>query len=244
MSEAPVKLYMCIDDTDILGSKGTGELAEEIAQCIEGLALGRCSGVTRHQLLVHPDIAYTSHNSSMCFEVETQTQHWGAICALAQQYLLSHAAEGSDPGLCIAPASRLADPRLKAYGEAAKQQVLNRVQAYQLAFELGLHLSEHGGEGIGVIGALAGVALRYGGFDGRCKGKLELAAGTYTVAQLLAQDGIEQVMDSQGTLLEMSEVVNLQGKLKTIWWDHQATLLVERVDGKWHNAGKPLLQAY
>ena len=54
-------LYIALDDTDTLDSIGTGRLAREIA---EDLAREfPVYAVTRHQLFVHPDIPYTSHNS-------------------------------------------------------------------------------------------------------------------------------------------------------------------------------------
>ena len=67
---------ICIDDTDDIGTKGTGEIAEEIAAKLaprvpQDARPAITRFVTRHQLFVHPDIPYTSHNSAMCFQVET-----------------------------------------------------------------------------------------------------------------------------------------------------------------------------
>lgn len=62
-----MKFYLCIDDTDNLNSIGTGTIAEQILKKIIEKGFGPCSLVTRHQLFIHPDIPYTSHNSSMCF---------------------------------------------------------------------------------------------------------------------------------------------------------------------------------
>lgn len=41
---------VCIDDTDDIGTKGTGEIAEEIAHLLSDNHLSRCAFVTRHQL--------------------------------------------------------------------------------------------------------------------------------------------------------------------------------------------------
>ena len=62
-------LLICMDDTDSLDSPGTGEVLEELLARLAEEGLGRGSFITRHQLLVHPDIPYTSHNSSMCSQV-------------------------------------------------------------------------------------------------------------------------------------------------------------------------------
>ncbi len=78
----------------------------------------------------------------------------------------------ADPGLCVVVPDRLADPvRLIDYGYLAKREVLDKNSAYTLASELGIHLSEHGGTGQGLIGVMAGAGLRLGGNDGSFKDK-------------------------------------------------------------------------
>jgi hypothetical protein len=62
MSEKIV--YIGVDDTDTLDSIGTGRVARGLAGYLENLGLGKSLGVSRHQLLVHDQIKYTSHNSS------------------------------------------------------------------------------------------------------------------------------------------------------------------------------------
>ena len=60
-----------IDDTDdVTKAVSTGGIAEEIGRVLtkEG---GRIrDGISRHQLLLSDEIAYTSHNSAMCIEIE------------------------------------------------------------------------------------------------------------------------------------------------------------------------------
>ena len=58
-----MNVLVAVDDTDNLGTKGTGHLAERIAQRIEANDWGRRSYITRHQLFVHPDVPYTSHGT-------------------------------------------------------------------------------------------------------------------------------------------------------------------------------------
>jgi len=50
-----MKIVLCIDDTDNLESRGTGELASILAREIEENSWGMSRFITRHQLLVHPD---------------------------------------------------------------------------------------------------------------------------------------------------------------------------------------------
>lgn len=64
--------------------------------------------------------------------------------------------------------NEILDPkRLIEFGKMAKQAVTNKQAAYDLARETGIHLSEQGGTGDGVIGAIAGIGLRLSGNDGR-----------------------------------------------------------------------------
>ena len=67
-----MEILVCIDDTDNIESRGTGELASMLADDLENNGWGLCRPVTRHQMLIHPDIPYTSHNSSMCFICQNQ----------------------------------------------------------------------------------------------------------------------------------------------------------------------------
>jgi len=66
-----MKLMICMDDTDNLESKGTGWLVEDACREMTAMGWGRYSMISRHQLFVHPDIPYTSHNSSMVFTADT-----------------------------------------------------------------------------------------------------------------------------------------------------------------------------
>ncbi|MCM0080445.1 hypothetical protein L4X63_02470 [Geomonas sp. Red32] len=166
-----MRILVSIGDTDNLDSRGTGELATLIAAELESRGWGRAGFVTRHQLLVHPDIPYTSHNSAMCFEAEIAENALDAVIAYASDFLARESAEGSDPGLCVAAIEAVASPeQLIVFGERAKDSVLDKDTAYTLAEMLGVHLSEHGGSGQGVIGALAGAGLRLGGNDEGSRG--------------------------------------------------------------------------
>ena len=58
-----MKLLICIDDTDNLDSIGTGQLLENLCADLAARGLGRGGFVTRHQLLIHEEIEYTSGRS-------------------------------------------------------------------------------------------------------------------------------------------------------------------------------------
>lgn len=227
-----MNVLICIDDTDNLESRGTGELATILAAEIERRSWGRCNFVTRHQLLVHPDVPYTSHNSSMCFAADLDLANLDTLIAYAGDFLREESAVGSDPGLCVSVIDQLTDPEaVIAYGRSAKKEVLNKKIAYDLAAQLGVHLSEHGGTGQGVVGALAGIGLRLSGNDGRMKGwlRIETQDGLASVADIMAQTTLGGVRTMEGELLTAGEMVDIDSKPKAVLLDGQIYLMVSPV---------------
>jgi hypothetical protein len=224
-----VKILLCIDDTDNADSPGTGHLAARLASLIEARRYGNVGFVTRHQLLVHPEIPYTSHNSSMCLDADVDEGALGAVIDTSAEFLARESAPGSDPGLCILRSERLAQrDALVDFGMTAKTCIVSKTDAIDLARRLDIHLSEHGGTGLGVIGALAGAGLRLGGNDGRLRGRLPIAAGvgSLSVADLLALRAVEEVRDPDGRALAPHERVALSEKVKTVMRGGHAVLLV------------------
>jgi hypothetical protein len=247
-----MRILICIDDTDDLESVGTGELADMLAATINNHGWGRSYGVTRHQLLVHPDIPYTSHNSSMCFEADMDEQQVEQFIDYAADFLTSKSAPGSDPGLCVAILDQIANlENLTEFGRKAKIAVLSKVDAYELAEELGVHLSEHGGTGQGVIGALAGVGLRLTGNDGRFKGKVYMNTtdGLASVREIRGHTQVDIVRSLEGQILEDHETVLIEEALKFVLLDGKSVLLVrphEDIVKKslWRPCSKQQLKAY
>jgi len=228
-----MRVLVCIDDTDDLHSKGTGALASELAERVQQKGWGNCSYVTRHQLYVHPDIPYTSHNSAMCFTADISESSLQNVIDHAASFLASESAPGSDPGLCVGVQERIVDKALLvSFGHRAKQMVLAKEDAYALARETGVHLSEHGGTGQGVIGALAGMALRLSGNDGRLKGQIHYNApdGITTAGILCSHDRIESVETLEGIIVEPDAKVRVEEKLKTVLLRGKSVLLVSPLE--------------
>ena len=199
-------LVVAVDDTDDMTKEtSTGAIAALIAA--EGRAMGGVMRleITRHQLLLREDVPYTSHNSSMAFELLLPEGRVEEFRERAVRVIAENRAQSSDPGLCIAVVPRriesagvralqgstregeqsvacengatLAQKQLlERFGERAKVEYCSKEDAYALAGRISwVSLSEHGGDGMGVVGALAGVGLRMGGRDGRFRGKWDLA---------------------------------------------------------------------
>ena len=230
-----MKILICIDDTDNIDSIGTGELLENMCRELEKEGLGTGSFVTRHQLYICDEIAYTSHNSSMCcgFECEDLSSVLGS----ARRFLEENSAEGSDPGLCVLVCGTDV-PELTGFGKRAQREVLSKKEAYDTAalYPGKVFLSEHGGTGDGIIGALAGVGLRLTGNDGRVKGKIYPRAEgeTVTVSEACSIYALGQVCDAEsGRRLGDGELLRFDGPSKAVLRDGLVTLPAELKDGIW-----------
>ena len=221
---------VCVDDTDMPGTRGTGWLVQEMCEHIENNNMGTCHPISRHQLFVHKDVPFTSHNSSMCFELQLKQPKITKVINFAADFLEKKSMQGSDPGLCVAQKDDTLDSnQLVAFGQSAKQQVLSKEQAYGLAKEAGIHLSEHGGTGDGVIGALAGIGLRLSGEDGRYRGwyHLGLPGTTTTVGELCRYPFIDKVVTQAGSLLPTDTPLCIGSeKIKTIRMQSRQVVVV------------------
>lgn len=215
-----MNILISIDDTDNLDSPGSGQAAENLANELQKRGMADCSGITRHQLFVHEHIPYTSHNSAMCFYAATEEDQLDAIIRFGEDFLRNESAAGSDPGLCVAVAdSRLDQEALISFGRSAKRTVLTKQEAYDLAQRLGVHLSEHGGTGGGVIGALAAIGLRLQGNDGRFRGWHHFgnAGEVSTTTELCAYAMVDAVVDEDGrALADDTPIVLAENTVKTV----------------------------
>lgn len=224
-----MNLYICIDDTDNLDSKGTGTIADELCKIIEKEFDGTYTFVSRHQLLIHESIEYTSHNSSMCFTCEINDEDFDAVKTACINHVKTESAEGSDPGIAIANADTMDAEALISYGKECKRKVMTKDFAYDTALKAGVFLTELGGTGIGVIGALAGVGLRVWGNDGTLKGKLnQLSENNYTrVSEIMKSKYVRHVIDENGNQLPDDDLVFVKGKSKPALVNGELTLLTK-----------------
>ncbi|MBQ6264694.1 MAG: DNA-binding protein [Clostridia bacterium] len=231
-----MNLFVCIDDTDNFDSIGTGELLENMMgeAAIKGLA--ECGFTVRYQLFIHDDIPYTSHNSSMCCSVHTDDPD--ALTEFCGKYLEEYSAEGSDPGLCILADNESLDySALVDFGKRAQNEVLTKADAREAAekFNGELHLSEHGGTGDGIIGALAGAALRAGKEEGRIKGKLQPLPGKpdWTSGEFADVFGIERFADENGNEITQNLKIRFVHPTKLLYGKGQITAVIVSENGSY-----------
>ena len=156
-------IYIGIDDTDIVGSPGTNQLARKIVRRLGHVARGAI--VCRHQLFFDSRVPYTSQNGS----ASIQLPHGEAIArdeliAGVREEMRDFFVEGSDPGLAVATR---ASAGMMAFAARAKTDVVSQTDARRVADDSDCHLEGLGGTNQGIIGALAAIALAAGGDDGR-----------------------------------------------------------------------------
>lgn len=222
---------VAIDDTDMPGTKGTGWLVQEMCELMQSKGLATSSAISRHQLFVHEDVPFTSHNSSMSFEMDLQGGDIEKATSFMVCFLKERAQKGSDPGLCILDPQSHGDlSDLFQYARNAKTTVLSKDIAYDQAEKLGVYLSEHGGTGDGVIGALAGVGLRMLGEDGRYRGWYHLGnrGETIDVAKIhSALPFIDAVITESKKVLSTDTQLTISSeKIKTVRKNHQQVMIV------------------
>ena len=264
------RVVVCVDDTDDLTKEtSTGAVAEAIATEARELGGHLRFDITRHQLLIAEGVPYTSHNSAMAFDVMMDAGAVPALKRCAVETIAQMRAESSDPGLCIAvvpqEGARTSDlaeaepspvfeqiQRLVAFGWRAKAEICTKRQAYDLAASIPwVDLGEYGGDGAGVVGALAGVGLRLSGADGRFRGKWNLAAlcdaevlSVSEVQKLLAARlrGPVRIVDASGSLAATGELCQLSSGAKPVLADDVFTVVCERRDGMLYPCAKTELE--
>src|SRR5690606_15995296 len=191
-------IYIGLDDTDILNSRGTGHLARIIAGELNSMV--HVTGVTRHQLLKDPRVPCTSKNSSATIHAKAaEGVSLDEIAERVREIMLANFIEGSDPGLCVVDD---VPPAVIEFGWRAKRELVQQSEAWEVAKAAGVRLMALGGTEDGVIGALASVGLAASGNDGRyvLVGRSRELGGLQPVSALL-EAGVRGVQTVDGQMV-------------------------------------------
>ncbi len=244
-----MKLLIGIDDTDNKESRGTGYNSRQLAAAIEADNLGEVSGITRHQLFVHPDIPYTSQNSSACLEVTSSS--YDELKDFCRTFMQDIGAVGSDVGLCIVEKDRVLDEIVK-WGVDAKSIVLKMNDAIDMANRNNIYLEGLTGTKDGIIGALAAIGLRAGGNDGRfiwlnsTKNLRDIEHGVETVEDLTSETGIDIVQSIENESIKSKDRVYLNEWARPVLQNRKSVLLVEKISNnnsyEWKCAAKEFVK--
>ncbi len=221
-------IFIGLDDTDNLESRGTGHLARHIAAHLA--AEHDVLGVTRHQLLVDPRVPCTKKNSCAAIVLQANGQlDVDPLLARVSRLILDDYQPGSDPGLCLArdvPAS------IVEFGRRVQRCLVSQREARGLAAEHALSLVGLGGDQDGVIGALAAVGLAASGEDGRyvLVGRSRELSGLQPVPILLAA-GVGAVCTLDGQ--PVTEGLVQTDKLRPARRGAQSVAVVEWAGDHW-----------
>lgn len=202
-------IYIGMDDTDTLETRGTGRLARGIA---DNLSCDfQILGVVRHQLLVDPRVPCTSHNSCAVIVMEgPENTQLPALFERVKALMLDDFQPGSDPGLCV---TAHVPEAVTAFGRKAQRELIKQQEARDLAAAHGILLEGLGGTQDGVIGSIAGVGLTAAGDDGRYLqvGRIRELTGLQTIEAVL-NAGVTAVQTVEGQ--PVSEGLILADKLR------------------------------
>lgn len=158
-------IFVGIDDTDIVGSPGTNQLARVlVAEVAKDFT---CQLILRHQLLNDPRVHYTSKNGSASIwlkPVHDSAPDENVLIQTLRRRMLEWYVPGSDPGLCV---TSKVPHEIVEWGLRCQRELVNQQLARNLAAKHEIYLEGLGGTEGGIIGALAAVGLAESGDDGR-----------------------------------------------------------------------------
>jgi hypothetical protein len=225
-----MKVYIGIDDTDNLETRGTGFHARSLGSSLEKTGLLDLHSVTRHQLLVDKRIPFTSHNSSACL-VGFSNKPIEAIIAFCRDFLLEVSAFDADSGLCVAAEPDIPE-EVCDFGNLAKREVLTLDDAVQLAGRFNIYLAGFLNTKMGMIGSLAAIGLRKRGNDGRLlwMRNLRETIGIFPAGLYMKQTGVERIVDLDGGKVEEHVGVNITEWCRPVMSAGLITLFVEKME--------------
>ena len=219
-------IYVGIDDTDVIGSPGTNQLARAIVRRLGHVA--RETIVCRHQLFFDPRVPFTSGNGSASIQLPHGREVSRAeLIAAVREEMLAFFVEGSDPGLAVAAGAT--DDMLE-FAARAKTSLVAQSDARAAVAGSECYLEGLGGTNQGIIGAVAAVALAAGGNDGRVV-HLEpwpwpdSLSGVQPVEAIRGR-GIADIRTASGEMFT-GDVIDVGKHLRPNWRGGQVVLFVE-----------------
>lgn len=194
-----------IDDTDSTESPQTADLAFNLGKHLEEQDLAKLIHLSCHHLYCDgsPD-ENMPFTTASCLSLEANQGSQRELDLVCREMLLRDSAPGSNAGYVLACWHQF-DHEIVFWGKNAKRKRLKREDALQIARRCGLGAAGILGSGIGVIGALAAVGLRFEGNDGWINWMpgLQDLRGIYTqvqLAQFIRFDKIESQRHSHPAL--------------------------------------------
>ncbi len=232
-------LLIGIDDTDDPDFHiGTGRLVRNLALHLLKTRPG-ISGyaVIRHQLLIHPDIPYTSHNSPACLKLEFHDRRSEDLKLWQTEisaYLHQTASPLAHPGLCLMWNSECPES-LYEYGVSAAHRVLTIESARAAIRSHGtILLKKLWGTGQGIIGALSACVLTAQGYCGRFleyNGVLRNITSDVTAGDLLGKGVVVASINAKAAPVQAEDVIRLDDWPRPRLIGGRPVLFVQKSEG-------------
>ncbi len=236
-----------VDDTDSLESRGTGHIVRTLALHLKSMGLFDPKCIVRHQLFFHPDIPFTSHNSSASVYGILKVEEKELINE-SESFLLTNSAEGSDAGFCLTDFSNPKLHEISDFGRRAKRSIVTKVMAHELAESANVYLNGLVGEKIGVIGALAAVGLFATKSDGRVlwTPNLRETEGVLLAKEIPNHIGIDRLLNLDCMDVPANDRVYLSDWTRPVCYDGKITLFVEpteNINYEYQTASKSFIKS-
>ena len=206
-----------IDDTDSEETQDTWILAFSLGRRLETLSLAKMVNISCHQLLKHPSITLTFNNVACCLLLDADALKAREIDLICREVLHRESASMSNPGFALAAWNQF-DPEIVVWRNQAKINQLSRTDAISLGRLHEISMAGIMGSGIGVIGALAAVGLRYegnGGWISWLPG-IKRAQGVYTQIQLSEFIHFDRIETERGIRPAFNDRILFDGTVKPL----------------------------
>ena len=234
-----MRFLIGLDDTDNPKTSSTGLLAQRMSLLLQDTGLGTLESITRHQLLLSPQVACTTRNSAICVTFEAEPAKRSELEMTCRSFILHEHSAGADAGIALAAWGQIT-AEVFTWARLAKTRVLTRQEALDIARNSKIAITGLTGKGNGVIGALAAIGLRYRGDDGRFIWihNINQMSGIYSYAKLMEISSINRIETVRGRTPRPEDKIQLNQWVRPILRQGLCVLLVEEERGNpnfdWH----------
>ena len=237
-----MRFLIGVDDTDNPRVSSTGLLAQRLGLFLQEAGLGRLESVTRHQLIISPQVPRTTRNSAICITIETDPQKRSDLEMACRSFILREYSSGADAGFALASWGQIT-AEVFTWARTAKTQVIKRQDALQIAHSAQIAITGITGSGAGVIGALAAIGLRYRGEDGRFLWipNIHQLSGIYSASELMQIAPFDRIETQRGRSPRPDEKIEVGKWIRPVLVEGRCVLFVEEErshpEFAWHLLG-------
>ena len=234
-----MRFLIGLDDTDNPRTGSTGVLAKRLGLRLQETGFGTLEAISRHQLIVSPQVPCTTRNSSICIMFEADAERRSELEIACRAFLLHEYAQGSDTGLALASWNQVT-AEVFTWARLAKTRVLKRQDALATARSAGIAIAGLCGSGAGVIGALAAIGLRFRGDDGRVLWlpNMNELLGVYTYIELMDMVPFDRIENLKGRAPLPEDKIEIGEWVRPVIREGRTVLLVEgekdNPEVQWH----------